>query len=166
MPQKNPKILERIYRLISLRQRSEKEVRDYFRIKNQESRIKGKELYSNSIIEDTVKKLKELRLLDDEQFARSWVESRSKKKGMRVIKQELFQKGISKEIIEEILSRNSLATSEEIVAQQLLERKLRQWKNLLPSEFKKKAYDFLLRRGFEYEVVRSVVEKNIKRDYN
>ncbi len=159
MPQENSKILERIYRLISLRQRSEKEIRDYFR-------IKGKGAYSNSVIEDTVKKLKELQLLDDEQFARSWVESRSRKKGIKVIKQELFYKGISREIIEEVYRQQATGNSESETAEKLLEKKLRVWKNLEPQKFKQKAYDFLMRRGFEYEVIKIVVEKALRKEYN
>lgn len=166
MPQKNSKILERIYRLISLRQRSEKEVRDYFRIKNQQLRIKGKELHSNSVIEDTVKKLKELRLVDDEQFAKAWIESRSRKKGMRVIKQELFQKGISKEIIEEVTRYKIQDINEQETATRLFERKINAWKNLEPLKFKKKAIEYLMRRGFEYEIIKDIIEKYIKKDYN
>lgn len=158
--------MERIYRWFSLRQRSEKEVRDYFKIKNQRAGVKGKEPYSELVIETTIQKLKELRLLDDEQFAKAWVEARSKKKGMRVIKLELFQKGISKEIIEEVISNKTQETNEEETATRLLERKINSWKNLEPLQFKKKAYGFLMRRGFEYEVVKDVVEKFIKRDYN
>lgn len=166
MPPKNSKILERIYRLISLRQRSEKEIRDYFKIKNLKAKIKDKELYSELVVETTIQKLKELRLVDDEQFARSWVESRSRKKGMRVIRQELFQKGISREIIEKVYSEQGTVDSELETAEKLLEKKLRIWKDLEPQKFKQKAYDFLMRRGFEYEVVKDVVEKLIKKDYN
>src|SRR3989304_8772443 len=37
------KLMERMYRWFSIRQHSEKEVRNYFRVKNLESRVKGKE---------------------------------------------------------------------------------------------------------------------------
>lgn len=153
MPQKNSKILERVYRLISLRQRSEKEIRDYF----------SKKQYSDLVIEETVKKLKELRLLDDEQFAKDWVQSRSKKLGPKALKQELFQKGISKDIIEGVIG---FRENEEEVAQRILEKKVRIWNGLPPLEFKKKAFGFLGRRGFEYEIVSKAVEKYLKKDYN
>ncbi len=153
------KLMERMYRIFNIRQRSEKEVKDYFRIKNYESRIKGEEQTSELAIELVIKKLKQKNLLNDKEFAKAWVESRKKKKGSRVLKQELFQKGIDKEIIEEVISSQLSVVREEQVAQQLLDKKMKVWKNLPRIEFKKKAIDFLLRRGFEYEVVKSIIDK-------
>ncbi len=49
--------------------------------------------------------------------------------------------------------------SEEELAKQALEKKMRSWKNIDPHKFKQKAYEFLMRRGFEYEVVKNAVEK-------
>lgn len=158
--------MQRLYRLISIRQRSEKEIRDYFRIKNQRAKIKGKETYNDEVIEATIKKLKELRLINDLEFAKAWIQARSKKKGIRAIKPELFQKGISKEIIEEVTSNKKQDTNEEEIAARLLEKKINSWKNLEPLKFKKKAYEFLMRRGFEYDIVKDVIEKFVKRDYN
>jgi len=37
------------------------------------------------------------------------------------------------------------------------------WKSLEPLEFKKKATEFLMRKGFEYEVVKGIVENIIKK---
>ena len=65
----------------------------------------------------------------------------------------------TEEIIEEVISSQRSAISEKESAEKLLEKKMRVWKNLPILEFKKKAYEFLLRRGFEYEIVKSVVEK-------
>lgn len=140
------KLIERMYRLWNIRPRSEKEVRDYF-----------KRLSISSFIIDTiVERLKQLKLLSDEEFAKAWVESRSKKRGMQIIKKELFQKGISKEIIEKVINLE-LAKSQEQIAEKLLQKRLHRLT-------KKKAYDFLLRRGFEYELVRGIIEKLIKKD--
>ncbi|MBI2020340.1 RecX family transcriptional regulator [Candidatus Daviesbacteria bacterium] len=157
------KLMEKMYGLFNIRQRSEREVRNYFRVKNLESRIKGKEEISDLAIELVIKKLKQKNLINDEEFAKAWVESRSRKYGINRIKQELFQKGINREIIEEVTRVESLESSEE-VAQQLLEKKMRVWKDLPILEFKKKAYEFLMRRGFEFEVVKAVVEKYLKKE--
>lgn len=157
------KLLERMYRLWNIRPRSEREVRDYFRIKNYELRIKGKEQFSNLAIEQLVNKLKEKGMLNDLEFAKVWVESRRKKKGPRVLKQELFQKGIDREIIDEVISGQGTGYSGHEIAETLMEKKMKVLKNLSPSEFKKKAYEFLLRRGFEYEVVKEVIEKFLQK---
>ena len=150
------KLMERMYKLWKIRARSEKEIRDYFRIKNQEYRIKGKIQASDLIVELVIKKLKQINLLNDLEFAKAWVDARSKKKGMRVIKGELFKKGISKEIIDEV---TDIELNQENTAKRLLERRLSRIHS------RKQAYEFLLRRGFEYELVKVVVEKLLKKKY-
>lgn len=158
------KLMERMYGLFNIRQRSEKEIRDYFRNLSFKRKIKDQDGISDLAIDSVIEILKRKRLLDDLEFAKSWVDARrkSKKKGINALKQELFQKGINKEIAEEVLSIENQLVSEEELAEQAMERKMRIWKNLEPPVFKKKAYDFLMRRGFEYDVVRLVVEKFLK----
>lgn len=155
------KLMERMYRWFSLRQHSEKEVRNYFRIKNQELKIKEKEQVSQLAVDVLVENLKKKGMVDDLEFAKAWVEARrkSKQKGIRSIKAELFQKGIDKEIIEEVISGQVTGYSEEELAKQALGKKMKYWKNLASQEFKRKAYEFLTRKGFEYEVVKEVVSK-------
>lgn len=159
------KLVERIYGLLNVRARSEKEIRDYLKRLSFKRKIKGKEEVSEQATELLIKKIKQKGLIDDKGFAKAWMESRLRKKGMRVIAQELYQKGIDKEIIEEITSENNL-TLEEQTANKLLERKMRSWSKLQEKEFRKKAYDFLLRRGFNYSMVKEVVEGFVKKGYN
>lgn len=154
------KLMEKMYRLWNIRPRSEREVKNYLRNLSFKRKIKGKEEISEVAVTLLINKLKQKGLLSDEQFARAWVEARrkTKKKGKIALKAELYQKGIDHELIDEILEEFT-PDSEEELAQQALEKKIRVWKNLLPHVFKKKASEFLLRRGFEYEVVKDVVEK-------
>lgn len=148
-------LLNKVYRLLSIRLRSEKEIRDYLRVKG----VRDKGVLGQEVIEQIIDKLKQLNLINDLEFAKKWYESRSRKKGMRVIRLELIQKGISKDIIEQITGDGLLVHEEGQSARQLLEKKMKIWKNLPLLEFKKKAYEFLLRRGFNFDVVRVVVEK-------
>ncbi len=163
------KLMERMYRLFHIRQRSEKEVRDYLTSLSFKREIKGEDEISSASIELVINKLKKKRLLSDGEFARSWVEARrrSKKTGKLRLKQELFQKGINKEIIEEVINSyqdGDISIDEEQLAQQALEKKWRVWKLLSDLEKKRKGYEFLMRRGFEYEVVKSVIEKLIRKE--
>ena len=153
------KLMERIYRWFSIRQHSEKEVRDYFR-------VKGKEEISQLVRDSVIEVLKKKGLVNDLEFAKAWVEARrkSKQKGIKALKAELFQKGIDKEIIEEVVRQQATGSSEEELARQALEKKMKFWKNLEPQVFKKKAFEFLMRKGFEYEVVREVIEKIMKKE--
>lgn len=158
------KLMERMYRWFSIRQHSEKEVRDYFRTKNLESKVKGKELISELAVDILVENLKKKGMVNDLEFAKAWVVARrrSKQKGIKAIKLELFQKGIDKEIIEEVLRESfDFAQGEEELAKQALEKKMKHWKNLGPQDLKRKAFEFLMRKGFEYEVVKAVIGKDI-----
>lgn len=160
------KLMERMYGLFSIRQRSEKEVRDYLKLRNFKLKIKDREEISDLVIDSLIEKLKETELINDLEFAKAWIESRrrSKQKSLRVIKMELSQKGINREIIEEALrlvDTRSGQVSEEDLAKLALEKKMRIWKNLPEQEFKKKAYEFLLRKGFEYSVIKEVIEESL-----
>lgn len=158
--------MENMYRLFSIRQRSEKEIRDYFESKQSQSKVKGKESISEILINKVIERLKKKGLINDEEFAKAWVDARrrSRKKGKFALKQELFQKGIAKEIIEEAISDQSSDVREEQVAEAAINKKLKSWTLLPYLEKKKKAYDFLMRRGFEYEIVKVVVEKLLKKE--
>lgn len=160
------KLMERMYGLWNARQRSEKEVRDYLRNLSFKRKIKDQDVIPQAAIELLINKLKQKSLLSDENFARAWVESRrkSKKKGKIALKQELFQKGIDKEIIDQIINEESGSLSEVQLAQQSLDKKWKIWQSLPDLEKKKKAYEFLTRRGFEYEIVKETVEKYLQKE--
>lgn len=156
------KLMERMYRLFNIRQRSEKEVRDYLRELNYKRKVKGQEEISPPASEFLINKLKQKDLLNDLVFAKAWVGARrsSKKKGLIALKSELFQKGIDKEIIEQVLGENG--ESEKDIAIQALGEKLQVWQDLPYLGFKKKAYEHLARKGFEYSIIKDVVENVIK----
>lgn len=142
-------LLQKVYRLLSIRDRSEKEIRDYLQRKKAQNP------------DEIVEKLIEQGYINDERFAREWVGARrrSKQKGVKALRLELWQKGINKEIIEEVVSSQLSAISEEQVAEKALEKKIKIWKNLDQVEFRKKAIDFLMRRGFEYETAKKAIDK-------
>lgn len=157
------KVMEKMYNLFSFRQRSEREVREYLRLKNFQAKVKDREEIRQIAIDLVIERLKQKGMINDREFAKAWVESRkrSKQKSNRILKTELFQKGIDKEIIEEVLRVNDTAlgqASEEDLAKIVLEKKMKSWKNLNPLEFRKKAYELLLRKGFQSFVIRKVLE--------
>lgn len=157
------KLMERMYRLFNIRQRSEKEVRDYLRELNYKRKVKGQEEISPTASEFLINKLKQKDLLNDFTFAKAWVRARrsSKKKGLIALKSELFQKGIDRQIIEQALGENG--ESEKDIAMQALGKKLKVWQDLPYLGFKKKAYEYLARKGFEYSIIKDVVENVIKK---
>lgn len=151
------KLLEKVFRLLSFRQRSEKEIRDYFKIENLRSKAKGKTEISKQLVDKLIDKLKLKGLVNDLEFATLWVKSRrqSKKKSLRALKSELFQKGVDREIISQVLSSED-TVSEESLAKEALDKKLKAFKNFTGLEFRQKAIQFLLRRGFAYSIAKKV----------
>lgn len=158
------KLLGRMYGLFSIRQRTEREVRDYFRIKNSQAKIKDQEIASDSAIDLVIEELKKKGLINDLEFAKSWVDARrrSKQKGAIALKSELIQKGIDREIIEQVLS---VEVDEEALALESIQKKLANFSKYDPNTFKKKVFDYLMRRGFDYSTVQKVWATLNKSDY-
>lgn len=159
------KLMERMYGLFSIRQRSEKEIRDYLKRLSFKRKIKDQEELSEIVIESLIERSKQKGLINDAQFAKDWTEGRrkSKKKGLNAIKSELYQKGIDRDTIEEVISETT-PESEEKLAVQALEKKVRSWRNLEKNDLKKKSLEFLVRRGFSYDVA-VVVTKEVIENY-
>lgn len=158
------KLVEKIYGLLNIRYRSEREIRTYLKQLSFKRKVKEQDVLSEIVIEQLIEKLKKKDLINDLRFAKEWVDARrkSKKKGVNAIKAELFQKGINRDIIEEVTSYKIQETSEEELARQALEKKLNTWKNLPEIDFKQKAIPFLMRKGFNYDIAKQVVENSRK----
>lgn len=161
-------LLQSIYRFFSIRARSEKEIRDYLRQISFKRKVKSEKEISDLAIDQVIDRLKKKDLINDEAFALTWTESRrrSKKLGPRALRVELMKKGIERSIIDSVLNDDVLRVDNEKLALEALEKKLRIWKKLPTIEFRRKATSYLLRRGFDYGLARSVVEKSLKEGYN
>lgn len=158
------KLMERMYGLLGRRQRSEKEIRDYLKQLSYKRKLKDQGEITDLIAKALMEKLKKKGLLNDLEFAKAWVQSRSKKKGVNALKSELFKKGIGREIIEEVLSTEYSVLSETETAEKLLERRIQRFKNLPKMEIKQKSLQFLMRRGFNYEISKQVIEKILAKE--
>lgn len=145
------KILVKVYRFLSYRPRSEKEIRDYL----------AKKKTSPLLTSLVIRTLEEQKYLDDREFTQWWVDQRIKFRpvGERVLKAELSQKGISKEIVEEVVSCQLSVTSSRDLALKAAKKKLHRCKGLDQTEFRRKMGAFLARRGFDWETIREVTEK-------
>jgi regulatory protein len=151
---------QKCYRFLSTRERSEKEIREYLRKKVGKFKLDNPE----RLISLLVHQLKEDGLIDDKKFIAWWVEQRSyfKPKGFFALKQELLQKGINRELIDQYFEENQIDELE--LAKIALQKKAKVLKGLEKEEFYQRAISFLLRRGFSYEVaqkaLRSVFESS------
>ena len=138
---------DRALHFLSFRPRSEAEVRRY---------LQGKAV-SPAIEEEVIERLVRAKLVDDEEFARYWVENRRsfKPRGRRMLRAELRQKGLS----DEIIGLSLMDLDEEAGAYQVALRRGRRLAHLDQVSFRQKLGAHLLRRGFNYEVVYPMVER-------
>ena len=130
-----------------VRPRSEKEIRDYFRRKK----------VHESMHDGLFEKLRHFELIDDEKFAKWWIDQRAnfKPKPKRILIQELRIKGIGKEIIDEVLGEE--VVDEEKMARELIEKKAYKWKGLEPRLARQKMSQYLAGKGFGWDVIEKVV---------
>jgi regulatory protein len=156
------KYLNKAFHFLSFRPRSIKEVRD--------SLLKKKA--SPEIIERVIASLKEHKFLNDEDFARWFVENRLRfnPKGIRIIKMELKQKGIAAEIIDEAidsLSKNedesSVPSNDLESAKILVEKKLPKYVGLEKQIIYQKLGAYLARRGFDWGVIKKSIDDALEK---
>ncbi len=100
-------------------------------------------------------RLQQLELLDDRQFAEFWIENRERfsPRSARALGQELRQRGVARETVEEV----SDPDRDEERALAAGRQRLRGASGLDYETFRARIGGFLLRRGFGYDVVRSAV---------
>ena len=96
-----------------------------------------------------------LQLLDDREFAQSWIESR-KSYGSARLRRELFQKGISRELVEDIMVTGVSADEECLAAWSVVVRSLRGATDSPDLKVQLKIRRLLQRRGFSYDTVNRV----------
>ncbi len=110
---------------------------------------------SQNVIHKVILKLKEQRLIDDLAFAQYWKDNRLSfsPRSRRLIKQELRQKGITVETIDEVLDD----VNDEFSAYKAGQRKVRTMTTSDYAEFHRRLSNYLRWQGFGYEVIESVI---------
>ncbi len=130
------------------RPRSLKEVKDYFRRKEIDS----------SLHENILNRLIRLELLDDQKFAEWWVRQRLefKHKSKKDITFELRQKGINGQTIKNVLDDSEI--DEVKIAKELISKKIYKWQKYEDKVRRQKISQYLARKGFNWDVINSVVD--------
>lgn len=138
-------------RYVNARMRSRSEV---------EKKLREKELDQETIAA-TMEFLQEYDLLDDEAFARAWVNDQllKRKLGRKRLDAGLKLKGIDRTIIERVL--NERCGTDEELEQALLaaERKAPTIRHDDRIKWERSMANFLMGRGFSWEIIRQVIEK-------
>jgi len=146
-------IYDKTLRYLSFRPRSTEEIKQY--LNQQEA---GKR--TQSLI---IEKLIDQKLIDDETFARWWTDQRRKfrNQGEKLTRIELINKGIERDLIDKIFAENPV--NEDVLIEELIRKKLPKLGRLPLPERKKKLYGFLLRRGYGWGEIRTIVDKMLKK---
>ncbi|MFC2037711.1 regulatory protein RecX [Chloroflexota bacterium] len=113
---------------------------------------------SEGSIDTITGRLERAGLLDDEAFAQYWIENRERfrPRGSRALRHELWNKGISQDIIDRAVASVDGPAS----AYRAASRKAQQLSHLDQGIFRQKLVQYLARRGFGYEIAREVAERH------
>jgi regulatory protein len=130
--------------------------------------------YRAELIEGAIAKLLDFGMLDDEAFARAWVESRdrSRPRGERAIRDELRLKGIDRTTMDLVLGERREAavgaraadedgdggtSPDRVAAERLMAKHARALARVAdPRQRRQRAYALLARNGFDPETCREV----------
>jgi regulatory protein len=141
---------ERMLNFLSYRPRSEAEVRRNLRKKN----------VDDEVIDVVIERLTRAGMLDDQEFARYWVENRLqfKPRGAHALSHELWEKGVPASIIADTLD----GFDEETAARKAAHAGARRLAHLEPRDFRRRLGGYLARRGFSYAVISPLVEEMLE----
>ena len=136
------KALAKAVKYIGSNLKTEKQLRDY---------LKKKE-YNFATIDYVMDKLKEYDYLNDENFAKAYILTYSKKYGKLKLKSQLKIKGIKDSVIENLLE-DVQSDSIDLVAKKYMKNKELTYENL------QKLMRFLYSRGYEFDDINSCVNR-------
>lgn len=149
--------MERAVRLLAAKPRSTGELR---------TRLLEKNWTNAEIVDDVLQKLEEYRFLNDEQFAHDFAASklRQKPQGKRKLKQTLANKQLDKETVETALEQVFEETPESDLVEEAINKRIRIKGVPKDRDETKKFFDYLLRQGFSYDLVRDKMRNVAKNE--
>jgi regulatory protein len=116
--------------------------------------------FSSEDIEKTVSALEKQGFLNDSEFAKIWVRNRNllRPTGKKLLFLELRKLGVESEIIEKALAEEDM---EEIDKAEIVFNKKKKYLESLPKDkFRKKMIGILSRRGFNWDVIKEILNRN------
>jgi len=140
------KTMERALKLLSFKPRSIAQMRE---------RLLEKEWAEEAIVDRVIERLKELGYLNDEQFAASYASARlsARPLGRTRLRRDLQNKKLPSQITEQTLDEVYADGAEEDLLDRAIAKRLRLKGTPQTPEDVKKLFDYLIRRGFSYQLV-------------
>ncbi|HEY1085694.1 MAG TPA: RecX family transcriptional regulator [Candidatus Saccharimonadales bacterium] len=153
------KLYARALEYTLLRPHSSREIKDYLWRKTRTTKYKSKrtgeikerEGVSRELTDRVFARLIERGYIDDEKFAKWWVENRNQRKGTsrRKLASELASKGVSSEIVESALIGSDRSDNEELA--KIIAKKHTKYAD------EQKLIAYLARQGFSYDDIKSAL---------
>lgn len=140
------------YFYLNIRPRTVREVHDYLVKKAKKFTIPVE------LIDPILTRFLELKLLDDHEFVRWYVEGKyaSSQKSVFLLRQELTKVGVPKDIIDEFFSE--YVSDDSASAREALSPKWRRMSEIPDQKMRfQKAASFLSRKGFSYDIIKKTI---------
>jgi len=121
--------------------------------------------FNDAIIEAVLDDLARFGYVNDRQFANQWTRSRIRLRGFgrRRIEQELKNKGIDREIIQEVFGNIFVDETEIETAKLVAGKKMQTMKCVDRETRRRRLAGFLERKGFSFEIIRTVLRDTERR---
>ena len=142
---------EKAMRLLAHRARSRKELGDRLRQTG----------FADELVDSTIADMKRLGLVNDAEFALMFARNRmiTKPVGEFLLRRELQQKGIGEADIVKAVAEAYKEKSEYSVAKELAAKNKKKQIKLDEAKARKRVADFLMRRGFRWDLVKDMLEQ-------
>ncbi len=140
----------RAMRLLERMDRTESQLRQ--KLKNDQ--------YSEDVIDAAIQYVASFGYINDQNYARRFVENRQHSKSKREIRASLIQKGVSREVIQQALDDGYADRNELAAIRRLVEKRRFEVQTATDVE-KRKMQDYLLRKGFQYEDISKVLQVSL-----
>jgi regulatory protein len=151
------KLYSRALEYCMMRPHSAKEVRDYLYRKTRDTRTKTggiKKGVPQEVADRVFDRLVEKSYIDDEKFARYWIENRNLTKGTsrRKLVAELRSKGVEQSLVERLFGDSERNDEDEL--QKIITKK----RNRYPDD--QKFMQYLARQGFSYDDIKQALSSD------
>ncbi|MGN6359145.1 MAG: RecX family transcriptional regulator [Thermomicrobiales bacterium] len=142
------KAVDKALAFLTVRPRSIREVRD---------RLAKKDI-PPSVIDAVIARLAGWGYIGDEGFARYWIENRgsNQPRGKRLLRQELWQKGVARETEDQALADTALDEDADALA--LARKRLPQLRALDEPSLRRRIGAYLLRRGYDWPTAKRALD--------
>lgn len=132
------------------------EKRDYTEKELRQKLLTGKTVYTEEQIDGAIDYVKSFHYVDDGRYACQYIEAMQQRKSRRQIEQELYQKGVAKELVQEAFEETGEVPEEEQIARWMEKRKFHPEEADLKE--KQRMYAFLARKGFRPENIQRAMK--------